>query len=378
MNDPIANFFAQAQNIHLTETERSAILGHMILQGEEVSPQEAERQMMHMTSLANNFFDKAKSTSLHSEEKQASLAQIQSFIEKHPVKKKKRTVKGDHGSKLTEVFLSLFHIPTFSLGLATIVLLMTSTGFIASAAESAVPGDLLYPIKTGINETAIGLLYVTTEAKAEWNVRKLDRRLAEVRLILQRSPTSLGESEALLKYFEEEYTRVRSHVLLAKDRGETRIAAEESDDLELILSDHESALGNLHFREKDTALAPVLQRITTAKQSARTLRRQVEETLPDETRAALILKRRNEINTELARAEELYSGIENPDVQKKLDDVKQHIMQIDAALERGEVQQADTLVEDGRLRARAVRHAAEAGDVLEDLMEPLDPSAGGV
>ena len=60
-----------------------------------------------------------------------------------------------------------------------ILALMFGGGGISYAAEGAVPGDALYPIKVSVNEEVRDLVAFSPEAKADWETRRLERRLAE-------------------------------------------------------------------------------------------------------------------------------------------------------------------------------------------------------
>jgi len=56
---------------------------------------------------------------------------------------------------------------------------MFGGGGVSYAAEGAVPGDALYPIKVGINEEVRDIVALTPEAKADWESRLVERRLEE-------------------------------------------------------------------------------------------------------------------------------------------------------------------------------------------------------
>lgn len=50
-------------------------------------------------------------------------------------------------------------------------------------AEQAVPGDVLYPVKVRFNEEVRSSLALSPYAKVEWETKRLERRLAEARLL---------------------------------------------------------------------------------------------------------------------------------------------------------------------------------------------------
>ena len=56
-------------------------------------------------------------------------------------------------------------------------------GSVSFAAENALPGDALFPIKVNVNEKIRGAVAVTSKAKSEWDVRLVERRIEEVEKI---------------------------------------------------------------------------------------------------------------------------------------------------------------------------------------------------
>lgn len=61
--------------------------------------------------------------------------------------------------------------------LAAVIVLVG--GGTAAAAEGALPGDILYPIKVRVNEEMRATLATTPKAKADWQVSRAERRLEE-------------------------------------------------------------------------------------------------------------------------------------------------------------------------------------------------------
>lgn len=62
--------------------------------------------------------------------------------------------------------------------IAAILIVAVSAGTVA-AAETALPGDVLYPIKVHVTEEVRATLAVTPKAKADWAVNRAERRLEE-------------------------------------------------------------------------------------------------------------------------------------------------------------------------------------------------------
>lgn len=77
-----------------------------------------------------------------------------------------------------------------------LLLLVGITGGTAWAAEGALPGDTLYPLKVSLIEPVQGSFAVSSEAKAEWNTRLVVNRLSEAeRLAVRTDLTSATQAE---------------------------------------------------------------------------------------------------------------------------------------------------------------------------------------
>lgn len=82
---------------------------------------------------------------------------------------------------------------------AVLVVLFASSG-VAYAAEKALPGDFLYPIKTNINENIQRAVVARTpEAKADLEVKFIDKRLKEADAIVKKYPEDLSRRDEMRK-----------------------------------------------------------------------------------------------------------------------------------------------------------------------------------
>lgn len=70
--------------------------------------------------------------------------------------------------------------PLLALSLCAALVLTTTT---AAAAEQALPGDLLYPVKVHVNEEVRAFATASTEEKAAWALERAERRLDEALLL---------------------------------------------------------------------------------------------------------------------------------------------------------------------------------------------------
>lgn len=68
-----------------------------------------------------------------------------------------------------------------AMAFSILLLLGVSSGGLAYAAENAMPGDALYTVKVHVNEALRARLQITPEARAQWALTRLERRMDELR-----------------------------------------------------------------------------------------------------------------------------------------------------------------------------------------------------
>src|SRR3989344_231596 len=124
--------------------------------------------------------------------------------------------------------------------IASLVIALVLGGGTSFAAQSALPGDVLYRVKADINEEVIGALTLSTEGKANWNARRAERRPEEATELVAEGKLNAevrADIEARLKEHvndsEEETRKLESG-------GQNEAAIEARSDLESRLEGHAS------------------------------------------------------------------------------------------------------------------------------------------
>ena len=80
----------------------------------------------------------------------------------------------------------LFFSKRVQAGFLSMIIVMSYTSSVAFAAEGALPGDILYPIKTKVAEPVVRLVTVSTPAEeAKFETKILERRLEEAETLEQ-------------------------------------------------------------------------------------------------------------------------------------------------------------------------------------------------
>ena len=113
------------------------------------------------------------------------------------------------------VFFMRHSMPAFA-----VVFVLILGGGTAAAAEGALPGDILYPVKVYVNEEMRATLTVSPKAKADWAVDRAERRLEEAAtLVLSGKLDDATRAEL--------DTNLDAHVKIA---SENRIRLEDDND----------------------------------------------------------------------------------------------------------------------------------------------------
>ena len=89
-------------------------------------------------------------------------------------------------------------MPVFA---ATLLFLVGGTT--AVAAEGALPGDILYPIKVSVNEEVRAAFALSNEAKANWSIARAERRLEEATLLSADGRLTEETKQALDTHIED-------------------------------------------------------------------------------------------------------------------------------------------------------------------------------
>ncbi len=128
-------------------------------------------------------------------------------------------------------YASVFAYFTYSRGLAvafSFVLVISGAGGTLYASGSALPGDALYTIKTGVAEPLSGVFAVSKKAETEWHAKIATTRLTEAEELAKEGRLDEETSATLALAFREH-----------ADAVETEVADDESNAHED--ADHETA-----------------------------------------------------------------------------------------------------------------------------------------
>jgi Domain of unknown function (DUF5667) len=188
-----------------------------------------------MKRFSEQLNNKAKTVRLSAEEKRGLRERVVSYMEYHPLP---TNTKKSPVEKIGSLYGESVKVITFKPWRAlqwsglTVMVFVASVSFLA---EKAVPGDVLYSVKVSFNEEIRGTLTRGSYEKVVWETERLNRRIAEARL--------LADEGRLTEEMEEVVaTAVRTH---------SNNALKEIENLKLV--DKEEA--TLALIEFDTAVS---------------------------------------------------------------------------------------------------------------------------
>jgi hypothetical protein len=105
--------------------------------------------------------------------KTKTRALLQEYMEMRPIRSPQ--IEADQSrSRTIFIFERIYAVP-----ITAVVLVFGMTAGTAFAAEGTLPGDLLYPVKVHVTEEVRGVLAITPEAKADWQIERAGKRLEE-------------------------------------------------------------------------------------------------------------------------------------------------------------------------------------------------------
>ncbi len=169
-----------------------------------------------------NLKEYTQKTSLTQEEKFAMLSNLRTYTDTHSVR-----------SPYSILFKHSFAYAT----MCALIIGTTATSF---AAERALPGDILYPVKTEINENIAKSLSVTKEQKAKINVKLVDKRMEELTEMVVTKQDTPEKIDIVVAKLEEHKQEIQEYVseVQESDIKESEIAVAIYTELESVVDAH--------------------------------------------------------------------------------------------------------------------------------------------
>jgi len=210
----------------------------------------------------NNLIGNLQKVRMTEDEKSEVLMRSWSAIEKieavHAMSARTSRIAevGQHKTSVASSFQTAWYsyfmekkfVPALSLAL-----LLIATGGTSLFAESALPGDLLYPVKLGLNEQVRGLTAITPEAKAKFALEVTDRRLKEVALLSSKGLLNAETSSVIQTELLKQAGQIKNQVASLVSTNNIRSAQEISLNFESSLRAHELILEKISSKNQNAS-----------------------------------------------------------------------------------------------------------------------------
>ena len=216
------------------------------------------------------FIQEAKKINLKGAEKAAIKQSVLNFIASNPIRPGVEPRLVNNESMVPILSKSLIWlqyrgsaISLRLIGTMVLVLSVLVSGGVAMGAEKALPGDILYPVKIGINEEVRGWLATSEESKTDWEIKKAERRLEEAETLAAEGSLDADKTAKIEASFEANAIKVRESVQKFNNKEDFNAAASVSLNFEKALNVHEKILSRLAEKrgEVETQIRPIRARV---------------------------------------------------------------------------------------------------------------------
>jgi hypothetical protein len=169
----------------------------------------------------------AEKTRLSARERSELRERLSTYMEYHPLPKRMRTAHTTPAASraAARLFLAATRGVYARIAASALALLLLVVS-IPFAAESAVPGDILYPIKT-INENIRAQFISSPYEKVQFETELLQRRISEARLLAQEGKLDEATEAQIAETVKDQAAATQRSItdLKASDADEAAIAA---------------------------------------------------------------------------------------------------------------------------------------------------------
>lgn len=173
-------------------------------------------------------------------EKDAIQYNIRQFMAKHPIQPQQTGVL----AWFTSV-QKVYAMPVVrSVSLAALVILIGGGG-IAFAAQNALPGDALYPVKTGMTEKVLAFTLFSDQAKAEYDIDLAQLRLQETETVAAQNKLNGQTGAKVQVLFNAHVEKIQTRIDAISAKQDDQVAVELNSKLEALLKAHTKIIDNL-------------------------------------------------------------------------------------------------------------------------------------
>jgi len=184
------------------------------------------------------------------EAKNTMRGRLYDFMEANPVRES--LFAHFKAPRLRGLFFGMLHLRAYKPAplFAVITIFVLAGGGLSYAAEGALPGEALYPVKVRINEEVRAVLALSQDSKADWEAARVERRLEEAAKLSLRGEVSEKAKTELAERFEKNSGLVEKRIAMLESAGEEKTAVDIASRLEVSLRAHGQVLSQIGTEEE--------------------------------------------------------------------------------------------------------------------------------
>lgn len=194
-----------------------------------------------MEDKLRKFGEEARGVVLSAQEKAAGRSMLEQYMLLTPV----RAASAPVAAKRRFGFMPSAMVGKAASVFSLVLGLMLSSAGVSYAAEGALPGDALYPVKVGVNEELRAALSPTAEAKAAWEAERAERRLAEAETLAKKGSLKAETRVSLEADFKRHAEKAKSGIAEISVSADENAAANVAAHLEGSLRAHKKIIAML-------------------------------------------------------------------------------------------------------------------------------------
>ncbi len=185
-------------------------------------------------------------TVMNTKEHDAVRGAVVSYMQENPVV----LVRNSEDSRLLKYqrakmpIVNNHLITKIRMTIAIIIALLLGGGT-SFAAENALPGDVLYPIKIYVNENVQELAAVSDKAEAKVQAHLAERRLEEAEKLAVGGKLTAETSADIKARFEKHLEKSKERRMKVQEKSDAEAVADISSDIEVSLGIHQNLLMNI-------------------------------------------------------------------------------------------------------------------------------------
>lgn len=141
----------------------------------------------------------------------------------------------------------------FRFAAATLLLILIIGGGISLAAESSLPGNLLFPLKVSLNENLKMAFAFSDKEKAFLDIRIAQKRLQDTEKLISLGKMTPTAKQQIETSFKERASSIKKYLEKAEAKGNTGDVIYVSSDFESTLKTHKNILTSVSERKNSSA-----------------------------------------------------------------------------------------------------------------------------